>query len=172
MCHRKRVVDNTLRIKAVANTDRPAIGRFIVSRWGAGTAIAHGTVFRPAELPGLLALRDGRLAGLLTYDVDGDTLEIVTIDAVTPNGGVGSALITAVADEARHRRLRRLAVTTTHDNLDALRFYQRRDFRLLAVRPGVLEESRRLKPQIPEIGRYDIPIRDEIELVRDLAFGD
>jgi GNAT superfamily N-acetyltransferase len=165
------VAENTLRIKPVANTDRPALGRFIASRWGAATAVAHGTVFRPAELPGLLAIRDGRLAGLLTYDVSGDTLEIVTIDAVTPNGGVGSALVTAVTDEARRRQLRRLVLTTTNDNLDALRFYQRREFRLVAVRPGAVEESRRLKPQIPEIGCYDIPIRDELDLVRELTAG-
>jgi GNAT superfamily N-acetyltransferase len=165
------VAENTLRIKPVVNTDRPALGRFVASRWGAVTAVAHGTVFRPAELPGLLAVRDGRLAGLLTYDVSGDTLEIVTIDAVTPNGGVGSALLTTVADEARRRQVRRLVVTTTNDNLDALRFYQRRDFRLVAVRPGAADEARRLKPQIPEIGCYDIPLHDEVDLVRDLPAG-
>ncbi|WP_249227276.1 GNAT family N-acetyltransferase [Kutzneria sp. CA-103260] len=164
------MADNTLRIKPVVNADRPALGRFIASRWGL-TVIVHGTVFRPAELPGLVAVRDGRLAGLLTYDIDGDSLEIVTLDAVTPNGGVGSALVTAIADEARRRQVRRLIVITTNDNLDALRFYQRREFRLAAVRPGAVEESRRLKPQINEIGCYDIPIRDEIELVRDLAYG-
>lgn len=165
------MAENTLRIKPVVNTDRPALGRFIASRWGAVTAVAHGTVFRPAELAGLVAVRDGRLAGLLTYDVSGDTLEIVTIDAVTPNGGVGSALVTAVADEARRRRVSRLIVTTTNDNLDALRFYQRRDFRLVAVRPGAVVESRGLKPQIPEIGRYDIPLRDELDLARDVVAG-
>jgi ribosomal protein S18 acetylase RimI-like enzyme len=165
------VAENTLRIKPVSNSDRPALGRVLADRWGAATVVAHGTVFRPAELPGLLAVRDGRLAGLLTYDVDGDTLEIVTIDAMTPNGGVGSALLTAVADEARRRQLRRLVLTTTNDNLDALRFYQRRDFHLFAVRPGAVHEARRLKPQIPETGRYDIPIRDEIDLVRDLPMG-
>ena len=163
------MADNTLRIKPVVNTDRPALGRVLADRWGAATVVAHGTVFRPAELPGLVAVRDGRLAGLLTYDIDGDTLEIVTIDAVTPNGGVGSALLTAVADEGRRRQVERLVLTTTNDNLDALRFYQRREFRLVAVRPGAVDEARRLKPQIPEIGHYDIPIRDELDLVRELG---
>jgi GNAT superfamily N-acetyltransferase len=165
------VAENTLRIKPVVNTDRPALGRVLASRWGGATVVVHGTVFRPAELPGLIAVRDGRLAGLLTYDIGGDGLEIVTLDAMTPNGGVGSALVTAVADEARRHQADRLAVTTTNDNLDALRFYQRRDFRLVAVRPGAVDEARRLKPQIPEIGCYDIPLRDEIDLVREVALG-
>jgi hypothetical protein len=76
-----------------------------------------------------------------------------------------------VTDEARRRQLKRLVLTTTNDNLDALRFYQRREFRLVTVRPNAVEESRRLKPQIPDVGCYDIPIRDELDLVRELGAG-
>lgn len=53
---------------------------------------------------------------------------------------------------------------TTNDNLDALRFYQRRGWRLVAVHPDPLEESRRLKPSIPTVGLFGIPRRDELEL--------
>jgi hypothetical protein len=59
-----------------------------------------------------------------------------------------------------------LRVTTTNDNLDALRFYQKRGFQIVAVRPGAVDESRRVKPSIPVIGEHGIPIRDEIELER------
>jgi hypothetical protein len=56
---------------------------------------------------------------------------------------------------------------TTNDNVDALRFYQRRGFRLRAVRPGAVDDARRtLKPEIPAVGEQGIPIRDEIELER------
>jgi len=55
-------------------------------------------------------------------------------------------------------------VTITNGNLGALRFYQRRGFRIAAVRPNGVAASRRLKPGIPEVGEYGIPIRDEIEL--------
>jgi len=57
-----------------------------------------------------------------------------------------------------------LRVTTTNDNLDALRFYQRRGFRIVALRPGPVDESRKIKSTIPVLGEYGIPIRDEIEL--------
>ena len=60
---------------------------------------------------------------------------------------------------------------TTNDNLNALRFYQGRGFRLVAVHPGAVEASRRLKPQIPELGSFGIPIRDELELELSLAEG-
>jgi acetolactate synthase regulatory subunit len=58
---------------------------------------------------------------------------------------------------------------TTNDNVDALRFYQRRGFRLDTLRAGAVDEARRgLKPLIPESGRYAIPLRDELELVLDV----
>ncbi len=58
-------------------------------------------------------------------------------------------------------------MTTTNDNLDALRFYQRRGFRLSALRAGAVDESReRLKAEIPSAGDLGIPLHDEIELER------
>ena len=54
---------------------------------------------------------------------------------------------------------------TTNDHVDALRFYQRRGFQLAAVHRGAVEDSRgKLKPEIPVVGAYGIPLRDEIEL--------
>ena len=46
----------------------------------------------------------------------------------------------------------------------ALRFYQKRGFRLVALYPGALAESRKLKPEIPITGIDGIPLLDEIEL--------
>jgi hypothetical protein len=45
----------------------------------------------------------------------------------------------------------------------ALRFYQKKGFVLVALYPNAIEESRRLKPEIPLLGNDGIPIRDEIE---------
>jgi ribosomal protein S18 acetylase RimI-like enzyme len=56
-------------------------------------------------------------------------------------------------------------LTTTNDNLDAIRFYQRRGFRLSAIRPGAVERAREtLKPEIPDVGSYGIPMSDELDL--------
>jgi len=54
---------------------------------------------------------------------------------------------------------------TTNDNVDALRFYQRRGFRLCRLSPEAVDRSRRtVKPEIPATGAYGIPLRDELEL--------
>jgi hypothetical protein len=67
------------------------------------------------------------------------------------------------------RAVSRLRLTTTNDNLDALRFYQRRGFRIMGVRQGAVDDARTLKPSIPAVGNYGIPLRDELDLVRDIA---
>jgi hypothetical protein len=48
--------------------------------------------------------------------------------------------------------------------LTALRFYQQRGFVLAAIHRNALEQSRKLKPEIPLVGNDGIPLRDEIEL--------
>jgi hypothetical protein len=58
---------------------------------------------------------------------------------------------------------------TTNDNVNALRFYQRRGFRLSELRAGAVDEARRQrKPSIAPVADNGIPIRDELELVIDL----
>jgi ribosomal protein S18 acetylase RimI-like enzyme len=81
--------------------------------------------------------------------------------------GVGSALIEAVTASSRVG-FEAIRLSTTNDNVDALRFYQRRGFRLTALRPGAVDESRRLKPTISMNGQHGIPIHDELDLVRPL----
>jgi GNAT superfamily N-acetyltransferase len=100
--------------------------------------------------------------------IDSVFAELITLDAITPKQGVGTALIEALASRLQARGVTILRVTTTNDNLDALRFYQRRGFRITVVRPGAVDEARRLKPSIPAIGDYGIPIRDELELERQI----
>jgi hypothetical protein len=56
--------------------------------------------------------------------------------------------------------------------IDALRFYQRRGFRLAELHAGAVDRSRAtLKPSIPEIGDHGIPIRDELVMERSLSPG-
>ena len=137
----------------------------ITELWGAEVVKVHGTTVRPAELAGFIAERSHRLAGLLTYQLLGaDTLEIVTLNALDRRAGIGTMLIEAAAAKARRFGCREIRLTTTNDNIDALRFYQRRGFRLAELRPGAVDRSRHYKPEIPQVGDYGIPLRDEIDL--------
>ena len=76
----------------------------------------------------------------------------MTLDSLTPNEGIGSALLEAVKTAATEQGCKRLWLITTNDNVRALRFYQKRGFHIAAIHVDALNESRRLKPQIPIIG--------------------
>lgn len=148
--------------------DRKWAAAVILERWGAETVVVHQTIYRPALLDGVVAERAGRREGLLTYHIDDLGCEIVTLDALSQACGAGTALVEAVARLAVLQGCRRLWLITTNDNLEALRFYQRRGFRLVRVHPGAVDSARDLKPTIPLVGEYGIPIHDELELVMTL----
>ena len=96
----------------------------------------------------------GRLLGMLTYvpGQDWQQCEILTLHADQQWRGAGTALIEAAAQLARRQGCTRLWVITTNDNVDALRFYQRRGFCLVRVHRGAVDRSRAcLKPEIPPV---------------------
>jgi ribosomal protein S18 acetylase RimI-like enzyme len=157
-----------VRIRAVHERDRPMLTWLVAELWGSAVVAVHGTEFRPAELGGFIAERAGRIVGLVTYDLDADMLEIVTLNALERRVGIGTMLIDATANKARRCGCREVRLTTTNDNVDALRFYQRRGFRMAELRPGAVDQSRRIKPEIPRTGEYGIPLHDEIELTLQL----
>lgn len=153
------------RVRAAGAGDREGIAELLGASWGGAVQVVHGTVYDALELPALVAERgDGRLVGLLTYALSAEGLEVVTLDAVPPRGGVGSALLDAGVAVARQVGAERLWLVTTNDNLDALRFYQRRGLRIVGVAPGAVDAARLVKPSIPVTGEYGIPVRDELTL--------
>jgi len=153
-----------MHIRPLADADREWVERLIVERWGEPIVVGRGRVWTPVELPGFAAFEDDRCVGLLTYEIEGDALEIVTIDALVEGQGIGTALLRAVEEVARAQGCRRLRLVTTNNNVRALLFYQRAGFRLVALVPGAVEESRKLKPSIPELDAAGLPIRDELHL--------
>ena len=153
-----------MEIRLLTPADRDWVRRKIIETWGAETVVVHQTVYHPAELPGFIAEAEGEIAGLLTYQLEGEACEIVTLDAWRTGLGVGTALIETVRQAAGREKCRRLWLVTTNDNLPALRFYQKRGFVIAAVHVNSIEKDRRLKPEIPLTGMDGIPIRDEVEL--------
>lgn len=157
-----------LGVRPLADADRAQVARLIVAWWSSPEIVSRGEVLRPAELDGFLVERAGEIVALATLHVNGDECEVVTLNSEQPGSGFGAALMRAAEGYARERGCRRLWLTTTNDNTHALRFYQRLGMRLAALRVGAIDEERRLKPEIPLLGLDGIPVRDEIELAKDL----
>jgi len=159
-----------IQIRELADEDRDWTRDFLREHWAGPLIVTRGRLHHADRLPGFVALVDGVRQGLLTYHIDGDQGEIVSLDALIQGQGIGTALIDAVRRAAAAAGCRRLWVITTNDNTPAMRFYQRCGFAMAAVhRRAVAEVSRRLKPRIPALGLDGIPIRDEVEIEIDLT---
>ena len=73
----------------------------MTERWGAPVAAGGGRLHQLDDLPGFAACLGGRpVAGLVTYLIEADVCEVVSIDAVVQGEGVGTALLEAVCEAA------------------------------------------------------------------------
>jgi len=151
-------------VRPLQDDERDWVKQLMVDHWGSETAIAHNTVYHPMELPGFVAVQGEKKVGLVTYTIKNNSCEIVTLNSFQPNIGIGAALINAVKSIAQAAQCQRLWLITTNDNLHALKFYQKQGFELAAVHRRAVDESRKIKPEIPLIGNDGIPLRDELEL--------
>ena len=124
--------------------------------------MSRGRTFYPHQQDGFLERRSGEIVGLLTYNLDDDGMEILTLNSTLEGEGIGSSLMLNAIEAARNQGCHRIWLTTTNDNLKAVGFYQRLGFRMIAVNLGVVDEARKVKPQIPLIGERGVPIHDEI----------
>jgi len=151
-------------VRQLTVDDLPRLRAIWKENWGDEFVVAHGVIYYPDSLDGFVALDDDKWVGEITYTFSGNECEIVSLDSARQGMGVGTMLIHKVIEEAREKDCGRIFLITTNDNLNALGFYQKRGFELVAVHRGAINDSRKIKPGIPLIGANNIPLRDEIEL--------
>ena len=155
---------NTFQIRQLNEGYRDWAIHLVEEHWGSSKIVSRGRIHYVEKLPGFVAVQQDKPVGLTTYQIHGEECEIVTINSLIERTGIGSALLDAVRTAAVSARCKRLWLITTNDNTPALRFYQKRGFRLVAVHRNAIERSRQLKPEIPLVGLDGIPLQDEIEL--------
>lgn len=130
--------------------------------------VLSGVVYHLNELPGFVAIDEQNILGMITYLDRGNTLEVISLDSLRANQGIGSALLQKVETTAVLSHKTGVELITTNDNLHALGFYQRRGYRLTQLFPEAVDQSRKIKPQIPAVADNGIPIRDELRLLKNL----
>ena len=147
----------------ISETNREEVNNFIKKQWFDTKMAIRGELFDMSVLPGFVCYEDNEIIGLVTYRFDGRDCEIMSLDNLKENRGIGTALMDKVSEEAKKSGCSKLKLITTNDNLNAMKFYQKRGFDMTFVYHNAVKFARRLKPSIPEKGDYDIPIRHEIE---------
>ena len=166
--HHRRVREEggrhfAMQVRLKELTDQAWVESVIRRCWGGSDIVVRGCVYKAADLPALIA---GTQEGLCTFAIesDGMSAELVTINALVPAKGIGTALIGALISRLTANGVQSLRVTTTNDNVNALGFYQKRGFRIVAVLPGAVDQARKIKPSIPLVGHRGIEVHDALVL--------
>ncbi len=157
-------------VRPATPADHDWISQTVIEHLGGLPTVTPSGAHQTDELPAFLAQRGDALFGLLNYRIAGGECEIVTLASLRSGLGIGTALIDAVRGAAEAHGCRRLWLVTTNDNLNALRFFQKRGFILAGVHRNAMEQVRALKPAVPRLGLAGIPLRDMLEL--EMRLGD
>jgi N-acetylglutamate synthase-like GNAT family acetyltransferase len=150
-------------VREATDADHDWIADLLEIHWGSPSVVSRGRIHQADRLPAFIAMKDAEDVGLLTYSMEGDELEVITLNVLVKRCGIGRRLLEAARSAAAVADCRRVWLITTNDNAPAIGFYKHLGFSLVAVHEGAIRESRRLKPEIPETGVDGVPIRDELE---------
>ncbi len=153
-----------MKVDKIRQEDRGKVDAFIVRQWFSMQMVVHGESIDLGNTEGWYVTEDDEIVGVITYRILDAEMEILSLDSVRENKGVGTALLNEAITKARDCRCKRIKVITTNDNLNALRFYQKHGFELVKIHRNAVDVARKTKPSIPLIGNEGIPLKHEIEL--------
>lgn len=158
-------------IRPIEPRDLDEVRAELQSHWHSHDIWSLGRCHHADALPGYIAEKDGAFAGLITLHLDQGNwqCEVVTLSSRRAARGTGAALLAAAEQYAREHGCRRIYLTTTNDNTNAMRFYQRQGWRIAHLHAGIVDRVRTLVPDMPLAGFDGIQIRDEIEFERWLT---
>jgi ribosomal protein S18 acetylase RimI-like enzyme len=160
---------NPYRIVEITEALCSAVQPLVNDSWSGPFIAVNGKLWDTRLMPGFAALdAGGAVIGYVLYTFHDGECEIMVLESLRENIGIGTTLIERVKLSAKEHRIQKVVLMTTNDNIRAIRFYQKRGFTLRALRPNMLEISRKLKPEIPLESDDGIPLRDEIEFEIDL----
>lgn len=154
-------------VRPCDDAERPAVLDLFQRDFGSTRIGAFEAEHALVELPTLVAMVKGdQLAGALAFRLTEDTLQMLALatDPMWQRAGVGGHLVTEAERIARAAGCRRALIATSNDNLPALYFYQRQQYRIATVMPGSLISRAAGRP-----GFAGIEVRDEIRLEKDLS---
>lgn len=156
------------KIEKITEKNRNLLNQFFIENWYSTDISVRGEIIDCTKVDGFLIQEDNTIIGLVTYKFFGDICEIVSIDSKKENLGLGSALLKEVEHVAIEKNCKKMRLITTNDNLRALQFYQKRGYYITKIYPNAMDEVRKQKSDVPLIGENGIPLRDELELEKEL----
>lgn len=156
--------NKSIKLRAFLPSDHSWLKDLMNKDWGGLPLVIRGKKYDPTLLDGIIAENDKKIAGFLFFNISGRDCEIIVFEVFEKFKGTGSIILDHLKQIAKNSQCQRIYLMTTNDNLDALRFYQKRGFHICGIHLDSVKISRKIKPSIGIIGDYGITVRDEIDL--------
>ena len=91
--------------KRISTSDRTLVDEFIRQQWYTTTMIIRGKEIDMTQTEGFYVKEQEDIIGLITYFVSDDVLEVISLNSLRENQGIGTKLVDAVIREAKDRKL-------------------------------------------------------------------
>jgi len=159
--------DVAVEVRPATRADRHDIEDICDQALGETDVDVFGRSFDVLRQENLIAVSEGRFAGVISLAVDGGDLAVVLL-SVFPGfqgHGVGGALLDAAVRVAADRGLPAVKAAISNDDVPSFSFYQRHGFVIDSVAKGLLAD----RYGSAEPGFSGIRVRDEIRLRRSVC---
>jgi GNAT superfamily N-acetyltransferase len=133
----------------------------IIKGWGSDILVIRGIAYKANDLDGVLVYENSKIIGLGLYRIKNDC-EIILLETFIQNKGIGTKILEKIKEIAKTKNCKRIWLITSNENINAIKFYQKRGFHISNIYLNAMEEARNIKPEIPKFSN-GIEIRDEIE---------
>jgi ribosomal protein S18 acetylase RimI-like enzyme len=158
----------TFKISLIKKSDRNQVSKILKEHWSSTRMVSRGILLQIDQHPGFLAEKEGKIIGLINYKIGAGECEITHLLSLEERQGIGSALIQRVENIARDKECKKVVISTTNNNEHALEFYKKHGYFVADVNENIMDEYRKIKPEIPETDENNVMIRDEYILEKIL----
>ena len=138
--------NGVMKVRPLDEGDCSWLSRLVTQEWGIPVVSVSG-VHNPSNLPGFVAVDGDRRVGVVTYRITDEECEVVTLNSLEEDKGVGTALLGAVKAIA-DQNAARLWLITTDDNGKAIRFYENRGMTRAVLHRNFIDVVRVHKPHV------------------------
>ncbi len=157
-------------IEEITDKNRQEVNNILINEWESTNIVIRGKIIDGTKLNGFTAIKNNKIIGLITYMIENNECEIVSLKSFEENKGIATKLIETVKQLAIENNCTRLKLITNNYNIRGIEFYQKKGFVFSNIYINAIENARKLKPEIPMYADNGLPIRDEIEFEMKLKF--
>lgn len=128
----------------LSESNRKAAVDFFRKCWGSEKMVVSSGIYDIRWLQGFVYLVDSEICGLITYVDKTEAIEIISLNSSLTRQGIGTSLLSEI-EKIACQKSKTLTLITTNDNLTALKFWQKRGFRITEIRTGAVDLARQKK---------------------------